>query len=102
MKTIHTFLTAGVLGLTGLLSSCSTTPADSTSALTCDKCKTVWVRRPVQVGSSGKGSPFYVLRSEKAMDCPDCESAAATFFKTGTLKHHCSHCGGGLTHCTSH
>lgn len=103
MKTLmKTMLLVGALGLTGLMTSCQTAPADASSAVTCDKCKTVWVQRPQQVGASGKSSSFYVLKDVKTMSCPECESAAATFFKTGSLKHHCSHCGGALVHCASH
>lgn len=95
-------LLAGLPGLAGLMASCQTTPADVTSAVTCDKCKTVWVQRPVQVGgSSGKGG-YYALRATKTMVCPDCESNIATFVRTGSLKHACSHCGGTMNHCTVH
>lgn len=102
MKTLtKTLLLAGVLGLASLMTSCQSASADASSAVTCDKCKTVWVKRPEQVGPTGK-SNFYVLKDTKTMACPDCESAVATFFKTGSLKHSCSHCGGALVHCTSH
>ena len=103
MKTLtKTLLLTGILGLAGLMTSCQTAPADATSAVTCDKCKTVWVKRPVQVGPTGKGGGFYVLKDTQTMACPECESAVVTFFKTGSLKHHCSHCGGTMVHCTSH
>jgi ribosomal protein S27E len=36
------------------------------------------------------------------MTCPDCELAIANFWKTGQMKHTCSHCGGTLAHCTQH
>ena len=102
MKTLtKTLLFAGILGLASLMTSCQSAPTDAKSAVTCDKCKTVWVKRPEQAAPTGKGN-FYVLKDVKAMACPDCESAAATFFKTGSLKHHCSHCGGALTHCEAH
>lgn len=103
MKTLtQTFILAGTLALAGFMTSCQSSSADASSAVTCNKCKTVWVQRPQQVGASGKSSSFYVLKDVKSMACPDCESAAATFFKTGNLKHSCSHCGGALVHCTSH
>ena len=102
MKTpLKTLLLASCLGLASLLSSCQTAPVQASHAVTCDKCKTVWVQRPTQIGSSGKGG-FYAMTSSQSMSCPDCESAAATFFKTGSLTHRCSHCGGALTHCESH
>ena len=92
----------GLLGFASLLTSCQTATPDVSSAVTCDKCKTVWVQRPVGIpGSAGKGG-FYGLRDVKTMQCPDCESAVATFFRTGSLKHSCSHCGGTMTHCTKH
>lgn len=106
MKTLTKILfLAGILGLAGLMTSCQTAPADATSAVTCDKCKTVWVERPVPLGPWGRSQSFYALRAStyaKMMDCPDCESAVATFFKTGSLKHHCSACGGTMNHCTKH
>jgi len=98
-----TLLLTGILGLASLITSCqSTAVAAPTSAVTCDKCKTVWVKTPESVGPTCKSSTYTVLKSTKSMDCPDCESAVATFFKTGSLKHTCSHCGGALTHCASH
>lgn len=103
MKTFtQTFILAGAIALAGFMTSCQSSSADAKSAVTCDKCKTVWVKRPEQLGASGKTSSFYVLKSAKTMSCPDCEPAVATFFKTGNLKHHCSHCGGTLTHCEAH
>jgi ribosomal protein S27E len=102
MKTMtKTLLLAGTIGFASLMTSCQSASTDAKSAVTCDKCKTVWVQRPQQVGPTGKGS-FYVLKDAKAMACPDCESAVATFFKTGQFQHRCSHCGGALAHCTTH
>lgn len=95
---------AFLFGSAWLTTSCQTTQPASTevsSAITCDKCKTVWVKRAVPGGASGKGS-YYALRSVKTMTCPDCESAIVNFLKTGQLKHSCSNCGGTMTHCTSH
>lgn len=108
MKTLtKTLLLTGILGLASLMTSCqtATASADATSAVTCDKCKTVWVLRPVPLAPYGKSQSFYALRAPayaKIMECPDCESSIVTFFKTGQLKHHCSHCGGTLTHCVAH
>jgi hypothetical protein len=102
MKTLtKTLLLTGILTLAGFMTSCETASGGPISAVTCDKCKTVWVKRPAP-NASGKMAAYTTLRSEKSMDCPDCESAVATFFKTGSLKHSCSHCGGALTHCESH
>lgn len=70
-----------------------------TGAVTCDKCKTVWVSTPV-TNASGKG--FTTYRDVKKMECADCESAVTTFFKTGKMQHECKKCGGALTHCEEH
>ncbi len=70
-----------------------------TGAVTCDKCKTVWVSTAV-TSPGGKG--FTTYRDVKKMECADCESAVATFFKTGKMQHECKKCGGALTHCEEH
>ena len=67
----------------------------ASSAVMCDKCKTVWVKTS-ESNASGKGRTF---RNVKTMKCDECESALATFFKTGELKHSCTACGGTLSHC---
>ena len=66
-----------------------TAPAASVG-VKCDKCGTVWVQEP-----NGK------LRTHKVprMRCPDCEDAVIHFFKTGELRHYCSHCEGTLQTC---
>lgn len=103
MKTIQAaFVLASALALAGLVTSCRTASSEVRSAVTCDQCRTVWVQRPVQVGGYGKTGSVHALTSSKVMQCPYCESAVATFFKSGQLKHHCSHCGGALVHCTAH
>ena len=102
MKTLtQTLLLAGIFGLASLMTSCQSTSASPTSAVTCSKCKTVWVKTPQQAGG-GKIGGYTVLKNTKSMVCPDCESAVATFFKTGSLKHHCNSCGDTLTHCEAH
>ena len=96
---------AGSLGLVTVLPSCQSTGTGATTAGTeavmCDKCKTVWVSKPTTLGSPGR-TPVTVLRNSKTMTCPDCELAIANFWKTGQMKHTCSHCGGTLAHCTQH
>lgn len=83
--------------------ACQTTSSDPGKAVMCDKCKTVWVSRPGFSGVGTKGGPgFTTYRDVKKMECPECESAVATFFKTGSLQHRCNHCGGAMTHCESH
>jgi ribosomal protein S27E len=92
----------GALGITALLSACQTAPpAPPAKAVTCDKCKMVWVESFSNPGYA-KHPGVYIPVKSKVMICPDCESAVVTFFKTGQLKHHCAHCGGTLTHCAYH
>lgn len=93
MKNTKAILMAGFLTLISLpIAGCvghhdpHTTHAEN--AVMCDKCKVTFEL----IGS-------HTVRHEyiKVMLCPDCESAAANFFKTGQLKHHCAHCGGTMT-----
>jgi hypothetical protein len=93
-----------VAGMAFLVAGCSTPASKATpsaggeeKAVTCNKCETVWVRRPEH---RGKGPVEY--RRVKQMVCPDCQSAVVTFFKTGKLEHTCKTCGGTLDHCTVH
>lgn len=72
--------------------------ADGTDAVYCAKCQTTWVQRPETTG----GGKTTIYRTEKAMVCADCESAASTFFKTGKMAHTCKSCGGQPTHCVIH
>lgn len=65
----------------------------------CDKCQAVWL--PV-VGPTGKpGSGYQAYRTSHKMICPQCDSMAATFFRTGKLSHTCPGCGGNMTRCTA-
>ena len=92
-----------ILALT--MTSCQSTGGtqDAGSAVMCDKCKTVWVKRPSNIGGVGKGSGgVTTYRDAKVMKCPDCENAIVTFVKTGQLQHRCGNCGGTMTHCTVH
>jgi len=100
--TSKSLLLLGVLGVTTLLGACQTAPSQPpTNAVTCSVCKMVWVERPYTSGYA-KNPGAYIPVKSKVMVCPYCESTVETFFKTGQLKHHCSHCGGTLTHCTYH
>lgn len=92
-----TAITAAIVAALTMVSCQSTSPSASGSAVMCAKCKTVWVKTATTVGPPGKG--YIAYRDAKTMTCPDCESAVTTFFKTGSLKHHCAHCGGTLVHC---
>jgi hypothetical protein len=67
----------------------------------CDKCKTVWVKEPTNLGAPGQFRTT-VYSDRKKMTCPDCQLAVANFWKTGQMIHTCSHCGGELAHCTQH
>ena len=102
MKT-RLLILAGSLGLATLLSSCQSTATTTagTEAVICDKCKTVWVSKPISIGSPGRMQTT-ILRDSKTMTCPDCSLAVANFWKTGSMKHTCTHCGGTLAHCTQH
>lgn len=102
---IHTLIQGALFGTLALtMVSCQSTGGthETGSAVTCDKCKTVWVKRPSNIGGAGKGGGVTTYRDNQAMKCPDCENAIATFVKTGQLKHRCNHCGGTMTHCTAH
>jgi hypothetical protein len=78
------------------------TEPEGDNAIMCDKCKTVWVTRPATSPASKGGAPYTSYRKVKTMECKDCESAVATFFKTGKLQHECKACGSELTHCKAH
>lgn len=82
--------TAMIISVTGLQAA----PVDS-GAVTCSKCKIVAVKMP---SSGPKGQPIF-YHDQNVMVCPDCVSAIENFFKTGKLKHTCSHCGGEMTVC---
>jgi len=98
MKNTVRFLSvAGMMALLTILSpqsSFAAPPKDG--AVMCDKCKMVMVKVPSM--SSAK-SPTLVYHDVKTMECPDCHSAMENFFKTGSLKHTCTHCGGTMTVC---
>lgn len=95
-------LLTGALGITTLLAACQSAPTVlPANAVTCNKCKVVWVEHVYNTGYA-KHPGAYMPVKTKVMVCHDCESAIVTFFKTGQLKHHCAHCGGTLTHCTYH
>jgi hypothetical protein len=73
---------------------------DADCAIMCDKCKTVWVSRPAVTTPGSKGGAGYTIyRKEKTMECKECESAVATFFKTGKLQEECKTCGSTMTKC---
>lgn len=97
MKNIIRSLSILALTMVAFNAPAADTPAHG--AVTCDKCKTVWVQVPV-TSPATKGLTIY--RDAKKMECDDCQSAVVTFFKTGKLQHECKKCGGELTHCEEH
>ena len=105
MKT-HTLIQGALFGILALtMVSCQSTGGtqEAGSAEMCDKCKTVWVKRPSNKGGVGKGGGgVTTYRDAQVMKCPDCENAIVTFVKTGQLQHRCGNCGGTMTHCTVH
>ena len=75
-------------------SSFAAPPKDG--AVMCDTCKMVIVKVPSR---SPAKSQTLVYHDVKTMECPDCHSAMENFFKTGKLKHICTHCDGTMTFC---
>lgn len=85
---------AGLPGLVG----CSAVPTqmERVHGVVCPTCEIVWVERP------DMNDPYMMLTvQEREMACPDCESAAKRFFRTGQLEHYCSSCDGTLWYCTT-
>lgn len=84
------------MSLLTILPSQSFAAPPKDGAVMCDKCKMIMVK--VAAPTSPK-NPTLVYRDMKTMECPDCHSAMENFFKTGKLKHTCTHCGGTMTIC---
>jgi len=98
MKKMFTITT---LGLAGMLTSCQTTTGTPQSAVTCDKCRTVYFKDSSGINPSNKG--FVALRDASRMECAECENQVIAWVKTGSLsKHTCNSCGGKLHHCKNH
>lgn len=98
---MKTLLLTSILGLAGLLTSCQTSTGIPESAVTCDKCRTVYFKAPASMPPGNKG--FLTLRDASSMDCPDCENQVISWVKTGSLTRHvCKSCGGSLSHCRRH
>lgn len=87
---------AGMLSLLTILPSQSYAAPPKDGAVMCDQCKMVMVK--VANPTTAK-NPTITYHDVRTMVCPDCKSAMETFFKTGRLKHTCSHCGGTMTVC---
>ena len=91
---LHIGILAIAVAAAMTVTGCQTTAGSARTAVACEKCKTVFV----PTGSNRFGT----YSTSKRMTCPDCVSAVENYVKTGELKHTCSHCGGGLVHCTTH
>jgi hypothetical protein len=97
MKNPIRFLSAvGMMSLLTILPTQSFASPPKDGAVMCDKCKMVMVK--VANPTSSK-SPTVTYHDTTIMVCPDCHSAMENFFKTGKLKHTCTHCGGTMTIC---
>jgi hypothetical protein len=95
-KPIRFFATVGMMSLLTLLSAQSFAAPPKEGAVICDKCKIVMVKYPIHTGIRGQ---TIIYQEGKTMVCPYCVSAMENFFKTGKLKHTCTHCGGTMTIC---
>jgi len=104
-KLIHSTLLSLAAFATLLLASCAAPSATPTSAVSCNKCGTVYFKAPSStgVGAAGLKGGFIALKPASRMDCVDCENKVIAWVKTGSLtRHTCKTCGGTLQHCTSH
>lgn len=95
-KMVHYLPPVGTLMLCAMLPSLAHSAPPASGAVMCDKCKMVVVK--VANPTSAK-NPTITYRDASVMTCPYCQSAMENFFKTGKLKHTCSHCGGTMTVC---
>ena len=79
----------------------TTAATDAEQVITCPKCETTWVKERKQVGNPAR-SNTYIVQNKQKMTCPDCQSAAATFFATGMFEHVCKSCGVEMKACAKH
>lgn len=104
MKTqlLRTALSGLAALVTLVLASCQAPSSAPSSALTCDKCTTIYFKAPTRSGPGGKDG-IITLRRAGTMSCPDCDNVALSWIKGGSLlKHTCKSCGGTLHHCLRH
>lgn len=95
------FLSLATL-VTLVLASCQATSSAPGSALTCDKCTTVYFKSPTKSGPGGKEG-LITLRKAGSMACPDCDNQASAWIKgSSVIKHTCKSCGGTMNHCVRH
>ena len=104
MKTIlksgHAALVAAlsIAVLSGCTSMQPQAGSPQASGLMCNKCQSIWVPSKDQ---GGKPGTYHVYRASRKMICPQCESMAETFFRTGQFSHSCPGCGGNVTRCAA-
>jgi len=55
ITTYKSLILTGVLGAAMTLTACQTAPQHPMSAITCNKCQTVWVNTPDGSGKPGSG-----------------------------------------------
>ena len=91
--------TASLIVLTGCTAISPQAGTTQMTGIACNKCESVWLPRAGTGGKPGRG--YDVYRASRRMICPQCESAAATFFRTGKFEHKCPGCGGNITRCTA-
>ena len=84
------------MSLLTILPSQSFASPPTSGAVMCDQCKMVMVKVPNPTTAK---NPTITYHNAQTMVCPDCISAMENFFKTGKLKHTCTHCGGTMTVC---
>ena len=97
MKNPIRFLSAvGMMSLLTILPSHSFAAPPTSGAVMGDQCKMVMVKVPNPTTAK---NPTITYHNAQTMVCPDCVSAMENFFKTGRLKHTCTHCGGTMTVC---
>ncbi len=88
--------------VTLVLASCQAPPSTPSSALTCDKCSTVYFKSPTRSGPGAKEG-LITLRTAGSMSCPDCDNQAVAWVRGSSLvKHTCKSCGGTMNHCLRH
>lgn len=93
-------LAAAVLSMLGGCTSLQPQSGNKqVTGIMCDKCQSVWFPKVTPGGKPGSGSLVY--RMSRRMLCPECESIAATFFRTGRFEHVCPACRGNITRCTA-
>src|SRR5262245_39892758 len=74
----------------------SASGANDAQAVVCEKCRTVWVRRPAT------DEAWYMRWEEEGSNvtlCEGCKASGIAFMKTGTWDHACASCGKDVHMC---